>query len=125
MLLILKLASTEIGHQNLQKAGYLNVVINETLRLHFVMPSALHRKTPPEGIMVGNAFIGGNMTVRCPQYTIFRDEDYYARAEESVPERWSSKPDMIKDTAGYALFLAGKSCSPRSNPWHRPRRTRH
>ena len=105
-------ASTVIGHQNLQKAEYLNAIINEILRLHPVVPSALPRKTPQEGIMVGDAFIPGNMTVCCPQYAISRDEDNYARAEEFVPERWSSKPDMIKDAAGYAPFSAGKSCGP-------------
>lgn len=108
-------ASTDIGNQNLQKAEYLNAIINETLRLHPVVPSALPRKTPREGIMVGDAFIPGNMTVWCPQYAISRDEDNYARAEEFIPERWSSKPDMIKDAAGYAPFSAGKSCGPLSD----------
>ncbi len=102
-------ASKDVDHRDLQKAEYLNAVINETLRLHPVVPTALSRKTPPEGIMVGDTFIPGNMTVWCPQYVISRDEANYMRAEAFVPERWSSKPDMIKDATGYAPFSTGKS----------------
>ena len=106
--------SKDIDYRKLQKAEYLNAIINETLRLHPVVPSALSRKTPPEGIMVGDTFIPGSMTVWCPQYAISRDENNYKRAEEFVPERWSSKPDMIKDASGYTPFSAGKSYAPRS-----------
>ena len=48
------------------------------------------------------------MTVWCPQYIISRNENNYTRANDFVPERWSSKPDMVKDAAGYAPFSAGK-----------------
>lgn len=98
----------DIDHRKLQKAEYLNAVIDETLRLHPVVPSALSRKTPPEGIMVGDTFVPGNMTVWCPQYVISRDEDNYTRAEDFFPERWSSKADMVKNASGYAPFSAGK-----------------
>ena len=99
----------DIDNKKLLKADYLNAVINETLRLHPVVPSAVTRKTPPQGIMVGETFVPGNMTVWCPQFVISRDEDNYARANEFIPERWSSKPELIKDSGGYAPFSIGKS----------------
>ncbi|KAI4156765.1 MAG: hypothetical protein LQ340_000022 [Diploschistes diacapsis] len=96
-----------VDSRKLHSASYLNAIINETLRLHPVVPSALPRKTPPEGIMVGDAFVPGAMIVWCPQYVISRDEANYVRAEQFVPERWSSSPELIKDASGYAPFSTG------------------
>ena len=52
-------ASEGVDHRKLQKAEHLNAIINETLRLHPVVSSALSRKTPSEGIMVGDTFNPG------------------------------------------------------------------
>ena len=52
-------ASEGVDHRKLQKAEHLNAIINETLRLHPVVSSALSRKTPSEGIMVGDPFNPG------------------------------------------------------------------
>ena len=39
------------------------------------------------------------------------DEDYYETALEFVPERWYSKPDMIKHKNAFAPFILGsESC---------------
>ncbi|KAI8155417.1 cytochrome P450 67 [Colletotrichum sp. SAR 10_86] len=46
------------------------------------------RVTPPEGLM----------------YVIGRSEAVYENAEDFVPERWYSKPEMIRERAGYAPF---------------------
>lgn len=35
------------------------------------------------------------------------DEDYYEKALEFVPERWYSKPDMIKHKNAFAPFSHG------------------
>lgn len=108
----LRTSGWEIGgdnsHQSIQKAELINAVINETLRLHPAVSTAMTRKTPPEGITVGETSVPGNMTVWCPQYVLSRDENNYERAEEFVPERWYSKPEMIKQKEAYAPFSAGK-----------------
>ena len=59
-------------HQRIHDAIHLNAIINETLRLYPVPPTAITRKTPPEGIIVDDAFIPGNITVWTPQYVISR-----------------------------------------------------
>ena len=97
----------ETSHRNIQKAEYLNAVINETLRLHPAVSTAMTRKTPPEGIAVGNVPIPGSMTVWCPQWVLGRDENIYERADEFVPERWTTQPGMIKEKAAYAPFSTG------------------
>ena len=50
----------------------LRAVLSESLRLHPVVPSHMHRKTPPEGIRVEGVWIPGDMTVMCPQYVLGR-----------------------------------------------------
>ncbi|KAH7311409.1 putative cytochrome P450 [Stachybotrys elegans] len=94
-------------HQKIQHADHLNAIINETLRLNPVPPTAIVRKTPPEGIFVDGTFIPGNMHVWTPQYVIGRSEIAYERPYEFIPERWYSKPGMIKEKAGYAPFSTG------------------
>jgi cytochrome P450 len=51
-------------------AEYINGCINEALRLHPPVPTALQRLTPPEGIMVGDTFIPGDTCVWCPGYVM-------------------------------------------------------
>ncbi|KAF2786949.1 cytochrome P450 [Melanomma pulvis-pyrius CBS 109.77] len=94
------------AHQNIQNANHLNAVIHETLRLH-PPGSVIPRQTPPEGIEVDGTFVPGNMTVIGSQYVLGRSEEVYDRPLEFLPERWHSKPDLIKDRAGYAPFNIG------------------
>jgi tryprostatin B 6-hydroxylase len=95
-------------NQDIQYASHLNAVIHETLRLYPVPPTTLIRITPPEGIVVDNQFIPGNMNVFTPQYALGRCEIGYERPLEFIPERWSTKPELIKDKSGYAPFSTGK-----------------
>lgn len=108
-LIPLKQEDGTFEHQKIQNADHLNAVINESLRLNPVPPSAIVRKTPPEGIVVDGTFIPGDMNVWTPQYVIGRSESTYERPYEFIPERWYSKPFMVKQKAGYAPFLTGKS----------------
>lgn len=64
-------AGKDLSNMNLQSLPLLNGIINETLRLH---PPAgvLQRKTPPEGIMIGETFVPGNMTVFSPFFAAAR-----------------------------------------------------
>lgn len=93
--------------KDIQHAEHLNGAINETLRLHPPVPSGLFRQTPPEGLRVGEVYIPGGVTFFTPQYAMGRDEDIYADATSFVPERWYSKPDMIKHADAFAPFSQG------------------
>ena len=72
---------TDALHQDIASLDHLNAVIYETLRLHPPVPTALQRKTPPEGIEIDGVHIPGDMTVWCPQYAIGRSKSL----ERSVP----------------------------------------
>ncbi|KAM7185435.1 cytochrome P450 [Naviculisporaceae sp. PSN 640] len=108
------LPRTDLGdyHQlDLIDLPHLNGVINEALRLYPAVPSALQRLTPPEGLVIDGTFIPGNVTVYCPQYVLGRDPDCFVKPNEFIPERWYSRPDLIKDLSGFAPFSLGSySC---------------
>ena len=97
-------------------------IINETLRLHPPVPSGQPRVTPPEGLHVpagkdeeGDMFIPGDTVVLMPQWLIQRDERYFERAKEFVPERWivgSKEAGMIKDRNAFFPFQLGEFAFP-------------
>ncbi|OJJ89023.1 cytochrome P450 [Aspergillus glaucus CBS 516.65] len=67
---------------------YLDYIINETLRLKPSVPGGLARVTPPEGLQIDDIYIPGDMIVTVPTFTIQRNERYFTRAREFIPERW-------------------------------------
>lgn len=56
----------------LQYLGYLNGLINETLRLHPPVPGGVFRNTPREGILIDGKHLPGGVKVIGPHYTIQR-----------------------------------------------------
>ncbi|KAJ5263364.1 cytochrome P450 [Penicillium angulare] len=85
----------------------LNAVINETIRLHPVVPSGMQRMTPPEGLQIGNTYIPGDVLVATPMHTLFRDERVFQYSNEFKPERWTTHPELIKDSAAFIPFGGG------------------
>lgn len=96
-----------LDSQILAKLPMLNGIINETLRLHYPGPSGFPRTTPPEGIRVGDTFIPGNVHVKVPIYTLFRDPRNFDRPDEFIPERWSCRKDLVRRPQAFAPFLVG------------------
>lgn len=104
------LAASGLDHldpKDVAKAVHLNGVIHETLRMNPPIPSGYPRVTPPEGLTIAGRYIPGGTTVVIPLRTMGRSEACYERAEEFVPERWYSKPDMIKHKNAFASFGLG------------------
>lgn len=121
---------TDLSNSSVRDLNHLNGIINETLRLYAVAPAGLSRLTPPEGIEIDDTFIPGNMTITCPQYVMGRSmftllysspaailkltralsagEKIYTDAKEFIPERWYSKPELIKDRTAFAPFSIGR-----------------
>ncbi|KAF7846282.1 hypothetical protein BT93_L4670 [Corymbia citriodora subsp. variegata] len=92
---------------SLSKLSYLDAVINEALRLHPPVPSGVQRFTPPEGIQIGSVFVPGETIIQVPLHTAFRDERNFARPDEFVPERWTTKPELTINAVTYAPFSIG------------------
>ncbi|GLA73266.1 hypothetical protein AtubIFM55763_004175 [Aspergillus tubingensis] len=99
--------SGEYMHEKIAGLRHLNGFINEVLRLHPPIGSIIPRKTPPEGIMIGDTYIPGNMTVSCPQCVIGRSDVFYENANRLLPERWYKYPEAMKYKSAYAPFLLG------------------
>ncbi|KAI1421256.1 cytochrome P450 [Xylaria sp. FL1777] len=94
-------------YTELTNLRHLNGVINEALRLFPPVPTVIPRITPPEGLDIDGTFIPGNTTVFCPQYVIGRSSDSFASPNEFIPERWYSRPELIRDASSYSPFSAG------------------
>ncbi|RMZ81077.1 hypothetical protein DV738_g2396, partial [Chaetothyriales sp. CBS 135597] len=92
----------------LSKLEYLNACINEGLRLHPPVPSGVQRLTPPEGLQLDGTYIPGNTIVQAPTYTLHRDERCFARPNEFLPERWTTKPELVRDASVFTPFGTGR-----------------
>lgn len=90
-----------------QTCEHLTGVINEALRLHPPVPSGVLRVTPPEGVEVNGRYLPGDITVGIPMHTLNRSPKIYERPLDFVPERWYSKPEMVKNPRAFTPFSIG------------------
>ncbi|RFU80501.1 cytochrome p450 [Trichoderma arundinaceum] len=97
----------QIQYQDIRDAQLLHGCIKETLRMHYPAPSGFFRKTPKEGIHIGDVFIPADTVIQNPPYIVGQDENVYERCNEFIPERWYSRPEMVKRMDAYSPFLAG------------------
>ncbi|KAJ5171192.1 uncharacterized protein N7500_003975 [Penicillium coprophilum] len=88
---------------------HLNGSINEAMRLLPAVLTFSSRVTPPEGLMVDGTFIPGNTKICAPRYTIGRLETAYLHPHEFIPERWYSRPELIKNRRAFAPFGVGRT----------------
>ncbi|KXT05712.1 hypothetical protein AC578_5568 [Pseudocercospora eumusae] len=97
----------EWSDKDIRHCEHLNASINEALRLALIGPTGIYRTSPPEGMQVGEVFLPGNVEYNISQYIIGRDEAIYTQADQFIPERWYSKPELIKHKKAFAPFLMG------------------
>ena len=112
-------------------APYLNAVLAETLRLQPPNPSGVVRQTPPEGITVGRTAIPGDVALYMPFVAIHRCTFLLIRPgapstraletkltpivapasfvdpEAFIPERWTTRRELVRRPAAYLPFGAG------------------
>ncbi|KAM0261045.1 hypothetical protein ACHAQJ_002484 [Trichoderma viride] len=89
------------------EAGYLNAVINETMRMDNPTCANGPRLVPPEGIEVDGVFIPGDTLVYVPIHSMHRSAKFFKEADSFIPERWTTRPDLIIDKRAYHPFLVG------------------
>ncbi|KAH8822585.1 cytochrome P450 [Flagelloscypha sp. PMI_526] len=95
-----------------QDLPMLDDIMHETLRLAPPTPEALTRITPPEGLMIDDVYIPGNIVVGVPPYTIQRDERYWEEPNKFKPERWSDGKLNPETALGYIPFTRGAHTCP-------------
>lgn len=78
------------------------------MRLHPPVTYGSQRVTPPGGMMIGSKFIPGEMIVSVAPYQLFHDPRNFAKPEEFIPERWSSRPELILNKSAFIPFSNGE-----------------
>ncbi|KAB5559532.1 cytochrome P450 [Coniochaeta sp. 2T2.1] len=107
-----KTLAGEYTDNNLAQVEYLNAVINEALRIKPVGGIGSPRLTPPEGITVDGVWIPGHVQAFCPPWLLCRSEKYFVHADEFIPERWTTRPELVVDKRAFIPFNAGRwSCA--------------
>ncbi|KAI3320354.1 cytochrome P450 monooxygenase-like protein [Xylariaceae sp. AK1471] len=95
----------------LQHLEYLNAFINETLRMYPTNPSGLYRLTPPEGTTIAGHFLPGGVKLISPHYTVLRSPKAFRFPNEFIPERWTTRPDLVLKKKAFCPFSLGRfSC---------------
>ncbi|KAH8818601.1 cytochrome P450, partial [Flagelloscypha sp. PMI_526] len=79
------------SYNAIKQISLLDYVLHETLRLAPATPGGIARLSPKEGLIIDGIYIPGDVVVSVPMYTIQRDERYFERAEEFIPERWAKE----------------------------------
>ncbi|XDG05840.1 hypothetical protein ABKA04_005455 [Annulohypoxylon sp. FPYF3050] len=86
---------------------HLNGVVNEVLRLVPPAMSGNSRITGPDGLMLNGTFIPPFTKVTAPKYVIMRMDDAFAFPDDFIPERWYSRPELIRDGRAFTPFGFG------------------
>jgi hypothetical protein len=83
--------------EKLKALRFLNMVINETLRLYPAVPSELPRRVPDGGAALGGFYFPGGVTVTTQAYSLHRDGVAFPNAEEFIPTRWDMETKEMKE----------------------------
>ncbi|EUC47469.1 hypothetical protein COCMIDRAFT_24632 [Bipolaris oryzae ATCC 44560] len=90
----------------------LEAVIYESLRIWPSVFFGSQRVTPPEGMDINGHFIPGNMIVHIPLFPLFRDPRNFVAPDEFIPERWTTRPELVRNRAAFIPFSTGPySCA--------------
>ena len=72
------------------------------------VPQGLLREFPAsKGGMVGPYYVPPGTQVHCPTWSLHHDERYFEKPDSWIPERWTSKPGLIKDKRAFVPFGLG------------------
>ncbi|KAI1824129.1 cytochrome P450 [Xylaria intraflava] len=95
-----------------ERYPFLDGCINEALRLYPVVPTGGIRQTVAKGIHVGDTWIPPHTVIVAPRWTLGRLESAFDMPNEFIPERWTSKTDMVKDARAFNGFGIGQHMCP-------------
>lgn len=97
--------------------GWIDAIINETLRIQPSAPSANPRVTPAQGLEISESEFGprlwipGDIEILQSPYVIQRDQRWFERPNEFLPERWLAGSDIKCDRTAYFPFHLGRNTS--------------
>lgn len=82
---------------DLQKLPYMNQVIEETLHLYCIAPSALPRLVPSGGATLAGYYLPGGSTVCTQAYSLHHDETIFPEPGKFNPSKWKKPTKEMKD----------------------------
>ncbi|KAF9873728.1 cytochrome p450 [Colletotrichum karsti] len=98
----------EFAAADLAKLEFLEAFINETLRMHTSAPLNGPRIAPDEGVEVDGTYIPGGVTLVTPLHIYHRSPKYWKQPNDFIPERWTTRPDLILDRRAFVPFHYGR-----------------
>ncbi|GAP93322.2 putative cytochrome p450 [Rosellinia necatrix] len=104
--------SEKLDVTTIDKLPFLNGCINESLRLYPAVPTGGIKQTTDKSIMVGDKVIPPQTVIVAPRWSIGRMESSFERADEFIPERWTTQPHLVKDARGLNGFGIGRHQCP-------------
>ncbi|CAG8961693.1 hypothetical protein HYFRA_00006233 [Hymenoscyphus fraxineus] len=100
----LKAISSIANIAELQQLPILSSFIMETLRLFPPAPTVFPRISPNKGVTIEGTYIPPNTTIVTPRYCIVRLESSFEQPRDFIPERWTTKPWMVRDKRAWVPF---------------------
>lgn len=85
----------------------LDAIIQESMRLRPSVFFGAQRVTPPKGMTINNRFIPGNTIITMPPYAMNRDARSFMYPDEFIPERWTTKPELVLNQSAFNPFSTG------------------
>lgn len=93
---------------DLHEVELFDAIFQETLRLKSPVPISGPRMTPPGGLNIGGTFVPAGVIVYTPSQAYHLSDEYFKQPREFIPERWTTRPDLIIDKRAYFPFNVGE-----------------
>ncbi|KAK0644859.1 Tryprostatin B 6-hydroxylase [Lasiodiplodia hormozganensis] len=90
----------------------LDSLINETLRLYPPVLFGSPRVTPPGGLKIGDVFVPEDTVVYVPGWQLHHDARNFPQPDEFIPERWTTRPELLVNRSAFIPFLLGENNCP-------------
>ena len=113
----------DITLEDLARLKYLDAVLREGLRMYPPVPIALPRRTPPEGSIVCDEWVPGDVSIGVSHFATYRSPDHFKNAYEFHPERWLGDAEYKDDhlDALEPFSVGPRNCLGKNLAWHEMR----
>ncbi|GKZ20922.1 hypothetical protein AbraIFM66951_003819 [Aspergillus brasiliensis] len=114
---------SDIDMLRLAQLKYLNMCIEEGLRMYPPVPTGMPRVTPKEGMEICGEYIPGNTAVSVHHWATYRNPRNFIRPDDFLPERWGNDPEFAGDNkAACQPFSFGpRNCLGKNLAYHEMR----